>query len=161
MAKTDEQRIQETLDKEALSKMPVKHAQAILMLAQGISQAQVAEILGVHHNTVWRWLKNNEFADLVANARAVMFEGTMNLISEKSMDMVNILSGIAGNSPDIRGRVNAASKILDLQLQAKQLEVEQQLEEMRSQIAALTEEIRLLREEKTEVIDAQATEIYD
>lgn len=164
---TDEQRIERKLAQIESNKMPVVHAQAILMLAQGYSQAKVADALHIHYNTVWRWMKKNDFSELVAHARAVMFEGMLNFVNERSVEVVGILYEIASAPPERqvndKDKVAAASKLVDVQLRGKQLELETVIENMQLQIQCLVQEIKELREGGTQQkpAEAETTPIYD
>ena len=162
---TDEKKIEKKLEKISSYKMPVIHAQAILMLAQGHSQAKVAEALDIHANTVWRWMRKNDFAELVAHARAVMFEGMLNYVNEHSVQVVEILFEIANASPERqvseKDKVAAASKLIDIQLRGKQLELETIIENMQLQIQQLIQEIQELKEGGTHQQTIEATPIYD
>ncbi len=167
---TDQEKVEKRLEKISSYKMPVVHAQAILMLAQGHSQTKVAEALGVHANTIWRWMQKNEFAELVAHSRSVMFEGMLNYVNDHSVEVVQVLFSIANAPParrvSERDKVAAASKLIDIQFRGKQLELEAVIEDMQLQIQQLTQEIKELREGGTQqqTIEAKAIEttpIYD
>lgn len=163
MAKTVEQKIDSVLEKEHLLKLPPKHAQAVLMLAQGQTQKDVADKLKVHHNTIWRWLQKNDFSDLVAHAREVMFETTMNMVNQQAMEMVSVLSNIASQDPNSRERVSAAGKILDIQMKGRELEVDERLEQLQGQIATLIQEIQSIKgnENGRQPIETEAIALYD
>ena len=160
---TDDLKIDKYVDNQAITNMPVQHAQAILMLAQGYKQVEVARTLNVHHNTIWRWLKNNDFAELVAHARAVMYEGVLNVVNAKAVEMVETLAEIASqrNNMPGRDRAIAAAKILDIQYRGKQVELEEKLEALQAQMEELTEQIKNLKQGAIEIEQVETFALYD
>ena len=89
----------------ASKKLNAKQMQAVELLAKGFEQKQVASLIGVHEDTVYRWMKDTDFRRLVQ-------EKAKSFIADYVPENLQIILNLARTAQKESVRLNAARELL-------------------------------------------------
>lgn len=86
-------------------KLNAKQMQAIELLAKGLQQKEVATIVGVHEDTMCRWMKDTDYRRLVQ-------EKAKDFIADYVPENLQIILSLARTAQKESVRLNAARELL-------------------------------------------------
>jgi transposase-like protein len=118
-------------------KLNSKQSKAIILLLEDKSIAEIAGILKVALNTLYKWLETNEvFIKAYAEAREKIFSEALEQLKEASREAVKTLREVMRPGYKESARVSASKTILELALKMKEIN------ELEARIKALEEKLK-------------------
>ena len=109
-----------------------KQAAAIAALLTASTLKEAAETVGIGDQTLWRWMKNPEFAAEYRDAKRQTVSQAITRIQQSCGEAVDVLREIMGDvQAPAANRVQAAKTMLEMALRATEIEeLENRIEQL-------------------------------
>jgi transposase-like protein len=108
---------------EIIGKLTPKQSKAIILLLEGRSIEDISKALGIHYNSIYRWLETDLFFKRSLNeAKDKVFIEALEGLKTLSREAINTLKDLLRERHKDTARLGSAKTILELAIKTNELE---------------------------------------
>jgi transposase len=125
-------------------KLTQKQSKAIILLLEGKSIEEISKALGIHYNTIYRWLETDLlFKRTLNEAKNKVFTEALEDLKTLSSEAVKTLKDLLIRGHKDTARLGSAKTILELAIQTKEIEeLEKRIEALEGRLGGKNEEFK-------------------
>lgn len=115
---------------EKVEELNEKQINAISLLASGKTNEEVAKILNLNTNTIYRWKKTHTFKMALRDQQNLIFNNITLKLSEMGTDAVKVVYDIMNNASSENLRLKASMFVIDKIIQVEDNETIKRIDEI-------------------------------